>query len=372
MHIELERILELQSDYTPQNTPAMQARGRLIRVEAAKWLSDHATLLAGEIGLQDDPLLVQGRDGTGLKTRIPWLRFGSREYSPSATQGFYVVYLFDARGDNVYLSLNQGTTDFVNGDFVPKPPHVLEARVSWARGVLAAWLEQHPGSLHIDLHAPGLGAGYERGNIAAIAYTRGRLPNDAVLLHDARVFAQALGQLYSAQKVRPLPYETPEVEHAVVVAIEATGKTNRSRGAGFRTDSAEIKLIEKHAVKVARAYYERDGWEVRERGKPFDLEVRRGNQRLTVEVKGTTSDGSSVVLTAGEVRHHENAFPNNALVVVRHILLDRTTVPPSTSGGVLYEHRGWAIAADDLQPISFSYRIPKTVYTDEGLPSGAF
>jgi hypothetical protein len=362
MRLELERILELQSDYSARNTPAMQERGRLIRTTAAKSLIDHEAVLAADIGLTTDDLLVQGRDGTGQKTRVPWLRFGSRTHSPSATQGFYVVYLFDAQGDAVFLSLNQGTTDFVNGDYVPKPSIELEARVIWARETLSDWLDRNGHGSAIELHAPGLGSGYERGNVAAIAYRRNEVPDDEILLNDARVYARGLGRLYAAQVKRPLPYETPEVEQAIALAEEAAGRPSRARGAGFRTDSAEIKLIETHAVNLARAYYKREGWQVKVLGKPFDLDLRRGAEHLTVEVKGTTSDGSKVVLTAGEVRHHDKAYPNNALVIVRHILLDRTTTPPTVSGGVLHEQRGWSIAVEDLQPISFSYTIPQEIY----------
>jgi hypothetical protein len=370
MQLELERVLQLQTDYSPQNTPEMQERGQLIRTTATRWLSDQAPLLAEDIGLEVSDFFAQGRDGTGGKTHIPWLRFGSRTHSPNATKGFYVVYLFDAHGDAVYLSLNQGTTDYVNGRLVPKPTRVLQERVSWARNVLSDRLDRHTDALSIELHDPRLGAGYERGNIMAVAYPRGAVPNDAALLGHTRAYAQALGQLYAVpHTAQPLPYETPEVKQAVVAAEEAAGKSGsspksgRSRGAGFRTNAAEIKLVETHAVNIARAYYERDGWDVEEYGKPFDLEVCRGNERLTVEVKGTTSDGSYVPLTAGEVRHHAQAYPNNALLIVRHILLDRTTAVPTTSGGTPYEHRGWSIAADDLQPISYSYRVPSAIYS---------
>ncbi len=53
---------------------------------------------------------------------MPWTRFASRERSPGATSDdFYIVYLWAFDGSAVYLSLNQGTTDFVNGEYVRKP-----------------------------------------------------------------------------------------------------------------------------------------------------------------------------------------------------------------------------------------------------------
>jgi hypothetical protein len=366
MQAELKRILELQGQYRWDNTPAMQERGQLIRSTTATWLRSHAPQLAADIGLESNDFFVEGRDGTGRKTRVPWIRFGSYSRSPSATTGFYVVYLFDAPGNAVYLSLNQGTTDFVRGGFMPKPVDVLEARVLQAREVLGEWFASHADARSIELHDPGLGAGYERGNIAAIAYPRKAIPNDTALLSDARVYARALRQLYADQATHPLPYEMPEVEHAIAAAEEAAGKPARSSSAGFRTNAEEIKLIERHAVRLARLYYEADDWDVSEYGKPFDLKLNRDREQLDVEVKGTTSDGSGVVLTAGEVRYHEKAYPNNALVVVRNIELDRSTTPPTASGGALYGHRGWQIAAADLTPISYTYAIPAALYTGAG------
>lgn len=362
MQAELERILELQADYSPANTPAMQERGRLIRMTAASRLWDQASSLSRAAGLASDDFMVEGRDGTGLKTRVPWVRFGSRLRSPSATTGFYVVYLFDALGDTVALSLNQGTTNFVNGGFAPKPTRVLKERASWARAILGDWVDAHARTRAIALHDSRLGTGYERGNIAAVAYARGDVPDDTALLRDAQTYAEALGRLYAAHAKQPLPYETPELEQAIVATDEAAGKAAGPTGAGFRTSAAEIKLIEQHAVNLARAHYERDGWTVKEQGKPFDLQVRRGRERLTVEVKGTTSDGCSVFLTAGEVAHHAKAYPSNALVVVHHIVLDRTSIPTKAGGGALCEKRGWMIDQDDLQPVSYRYVVPPTLF----------
>jgi len=343
----------------------MNERGQLIRHGVRGWLQDHAEPLTEAMAVDD--FLAEGRDGTGLKTRVPWVRIASRAQSKRATEGFYVVYLFAADGDVVYLSLNQGTTDFINGEFVAKSPGVIESRVTWARQTLVDWLPRAGGHASVQLQDPGLGAGYERGNIVARAYRRGFVPDDDTLLADLRFFSEGLGLLYKARVIRPLPSERPEIAEAEDVAIEATGRPRPSSRAGFRTNAKEIKVVEDHAVKLARTYYERDGWVVKELGKPFDLEVRRGSEHLDVEVKGTTSDGAGVPLTAGEVRHHEKVYPDNALVVVRNIVLDRRSDPPTVSDGTLYELRHWRIDPSDLAVISYSYDVPGEIYEQPGV-----
>ena len=95
MQVELERVMALQPAYSARLTPEMAERGELVRNAAAEWLETHGAELAADIGISADDLLAEGRDGTGLKTRVPWVRFSARSRSPRATDGFYAVYLFD-------------------------------------------------------------------------------------------------------------------------------------------------------------------------------------------------------------------------------------------------------------------------------------
>jgi hypothetical protein len=365
MQAELERILRLQSAWHYRNTPEMNERGKLVRGEIPGWLRDHESELAAAIGIPPADFFPEGRDGTGRKTRVPWARFGSRERTPSATDGFYVVYLFARDGSAVYLSLNQGTTDFENGEFVRKELKVLESRVARARAVLGRWMATRGDIGLLALGDEGehaLGRGYELGDIAAITYLAGAVPDDEQLLADALDFAGALGDLYRDHASAPLPYEVPELVELEDAADRAAGKRRPPRGAGFRQSKEERDLIEQHAVKVAAAYYAADEWHVKHRGAPYDLELTRPGEKRTVEVKGTTSMGEAVPLTAGEVRHHAKAHPNNALVIVRGIVLDRSTTPPTVSGGVLFEQQPFDIADSALAVISYKYTVPSTMY----------
>jgi hypothetical protein len=342
----------------------MDERGALVRRDAAGWLGDRRQNLATAIGISVDDFLAEGRDATGRKTRVPWTRFGSRKRSPHATEGFYVVYLWAFDGTAVFLSLNQGTTKFEGGQFVRRPGDVLESRAAWGREVLATWRASRGDLANLDLKDVGsnsLGRGYELGNIASVRYEAGAIPAEEKILSDAVGFATALGALYRAAEEAPPPDEVPEVVAAEEAAEQAAGKS-RPRGAGFRQNKQERDLIEKHAEDMAAARYAAEGWKVKRKGAPFDLELTRGEEKLTVEVKGTTSRGEKVVLTLNEVEHHAKAYPNNALVVVRDILLDRSTSPPSASGGKLFERRPWSIEDDALQVISYKYTVPADLY----------
>jgi hypothetical protein len=362
---ELQRVLELQPFHDSLPTAAMVERGTLVREAIPAWLGEHAAALDAAVDVDD--FFIEGSNGKGRSAFVPWTRFGSRLRAPKATEGFYVVYLFDAAGKNVYLSLNQGTTDPGPHAFVSKPVEWILEQIHWARSVLGPWLEDlDDPTAPIHLNATGLGTDYEGGNIAAISYELGAIPDDATLFADAKKFAEALGVIYREHDERPLPKEQPEVREAEEAADQSVGRPRKSSGAGFRTNAADIKVIEKHAVKLATTYYKSQGFKVKELGKPFDLEVKKGDLTLAVEVKGTTSDGSKVVLTRNEVAHHEGAHPENALVIVRNIKLHRGR-SPKADGGHLYELRGWEINPDALRPISYTYEVPGEIFDHAGV-----
>ncbi len=56
-------------------------------------------------------LEVKASVGSGNWAAVPWLAFFDPLITKSATTGFYVVYLVNAQTEEIYLSLNQGTTE---------------------------------------------------------------------------------------------------------------------------------------------------------------------------------------------------------------------------------------------------------------------
>ncbi|WUV90284.1 DUF3883 domain-containing protein [Streptomyces canus] len=100
------------------------------------------------------------------------------------------------------------------------------------------------------------------------------------------------------------------------------------------------------------------GWKVKDVGdkESFDLLLTQGERRLHVEVKGTTSAGRQVILTRTEVEKQRMYYPDNALVVVHSIDLDRTQEEPAASGGVLHCTSPWEVEDEHLTVISYAYR----------------
>jgi hypothetical protein len=341
----------------------MERRGVLVRRELATWLRARLPELTASMPESAHDLEIEGRDATGLKSRVPWVRIYSLSRSPSATRGWYAVYLFGAAGDRAYLTLMPGTTRWENGEFRPRTEAEIQALVDWSRKVLANDLDGRPDLVwRIDLGAPGakLARQYELGCVAAIAYDAGAIPSDERLLEDLRGMVALLGRLYRADdEALSMPGEpAPEIADVLTATGRLAGRP--ARGQGFRLSVADRLAIERHAMDVACRYLLSLGWAVEDVGafSPYDIDATRGDQQMFVEVKGTTSDGTEVLLTHGEVELHRREHPRTMLLVVHSIALAKGD-PPIASGGSLRVIDGFWPDAADLTPIAYRYKTPR-------------
>lgn len=362
----LENVMLLQPSWTARNTEDMELRGYLVRTDGPNWLRDRLPTITKGVDPAINDFGAEGRDGTGLKTEIPWFRLFSVSRSPKARFGFYVVYLFDRPGDSVYVSLNQGTTRWEDGDFKALDPDLLASRVKWARSVIAATGLGTTGLLpDIDLQANGpLGAGYERGNVWAIRYPREDLPDSETILSNLGHMAQLLSAVYVAQDLGQMPGELPvEVRDAEDAVADHAGKVHREMVAGFRPNAKQRRAIELRAMEVADAHLRADHWSTEDVSarRPFDLLATKDGEELHVEVKGTTSLGETVLLTRGEVEHHASDAPASMLIVLHSIELGGTEDAPTASGGELLRVYPWKIEPADLRVLGFSYAVPPAV-----------
>lgn len=88
----------------------------------------------------------------------------------------------------------------------------------------------------------------------------------------------------------------------------------------------------------------------------YDIAAKLNGVDFYIEVKGTMSLGEKVVLTKNEVLLHRQERPNNALIVVSQIDLDRSE-PPSAKGGKIRFISPWEIEDSDLEALGYDYRV---------------
>jgi len=317
--------------------------------------------IAQRIGLPHDDLLVEGRDGTGPKTEVPWFRFGSKARSPSATTGWYCVYLFDTHGEMAYLCLGRGSTEWNGVEFKPRDHGELRGQASWARGVLGEDTEGLSDSISLKSRRSPLGPSYEAGTVVALGYRRSSIPPDERLRADALRMAELLGRIYTEEASDPAaPGVPPEVNAAREAAARTAGKPLPKSGfAGFRPDARQRKAIEDRGMEIARQALTQE-WESvvdTSANRPYDFHCRSGERELFVEVTATIKDGSEVILTRNEVVHSRSKYPDTALAIVSGV------TPPEAhedlaTGGVLTLLCPWQADDADLSVVSYVYRVP--------------
>jgi 5-methylcytosine-specific restriction protein A len=129
-------------------------------------------------------LIIKGSAGQGVWAAIPWVAFFDPLETTSATYGLYVVYLFSADMERLYLSLNQGTTA-VYHEFGPRyGRQVLRSRAD----LMFNRVKEHTKAgmaREIDLASDGsLALGYEAGHAIGYVYDLAAIPSDIVLAAD--------------------------------------------------------------------------------------------------------------------------------------------------------------------------------------------
>jgi hypothetical protein len=351
-------VLDLQGDWSSDNTEEMQVRGTIVRHEIPDWLRTHLP----EIVDPSSGLAVEGQDAVGLKSRVPWVRVYLPELSPRATSGWYVVYLFSADGTSCYLSLSHGSTQWDGGSLVARTAVEMASLMDWARATLGEITDPRlsPG---VDLSVPktSVAYAYQGTVVTALRYDRSAMPSNAELLADLGIMIGLLIRLYDADRRDPLvpgriAPEVTLVEREIETILSP--RPAPETGQGFRLGKAEQVAVERHAVEEATRYLVELGWEVKDVGatKSYDLHCKRFDEVLHVEVKGTTSAGATVILTRNEVSLHRQVYPANALIVVTRIELDRRVHPPVARGGRLEISSPWRIEEDALLAIAYTYR----------------
>ena len=131
--------------------------------------------VAEGLGESAEGLIVEGSAGKGPWAAVPWISVFDPAITTSATEGYYVVYLFHVGEPIVHLSLNQGTTK-VRAEFRARTREILQDRADLMRKRVAEFAPALPVSeidLGSDARLPG---DYVAGHALGKTYTLDTLP----------------------------------------------------------------------------------------------------------------------------------------------------------------------------------------------------
>jgi len=141
----------------------------------------------------------------------------------------------------------------------------------------------------------------------------------------------------------------------IVDALEAAKE--QASGQGFCTPQVR-KALEEHAVNRAKDYFGRQGFNIREAGRPYDLCCTRNRTVLFVEVKGTQGSWEKVILTRNEVNFARRKRKQMVLFVLHDIRITGNPNKPLAIGGTLHILHPWDVDAGRLDPPAYEYHLP--------------
>ncbi|TIQ44637.1 MAG: DUF3578 domain-containing protein [Mesorhizobium sp.] len=361
MHDTLERICELQPEYSPDNTPAMQERGRLVRSDLKTAIEGLRTPLAEALGSFGSDFLVEASDGIGRKTELPWVRFCSRNMSPNPTEGFYCVTHFSTDGSAVHVTVGCGSSRFHKGSSVPLPDHELNAQTDWARRVvIAEFGTVAPFDDPADFGAKRpLPISFQRATAIShrVPYSNIRATDFGELFDQA---ARRLRSIYAAQATGRDLTDADQRELEIAATLSPLSRYPGRQGYGLSAPAR--KAVERRAMDVASQFLRSKGYAVRDTSasSPFDFEATLSGKRIKIEVKGTTSDvAGDILMTANEVALHRSEKGNTALIIVSSIRLAEHSGVYSGSGGNVEWLLGWDVDEWLHEPTAFRVMRPR-------------
>jgi hypothetical protein len=201
---------------------------------------------------------------------------------------------------------------------------------------------------------------YLLSTVAGFKYEREALPSNKKIVRDIFAALRLLRKLYDAEDLGQTPgAEAPDVA-AVQVAIEDVATGGRHSGQGYGLNAGERKVVELRAMSAAKIHLKKMGFSLRDtsRNRPYDFVAVRGEEKLIIEVKGTTGKLGSVLLTHTEVAAHRDWHPRNALIIVHEIELINRATSPKARGGQIHFVSPWNVNIGTLEPMAFKYTLP--------------
>ena len=150
------------------------------------------------------------------------------------------------------------------------------------------------------------------------------------------------------------------VSRAAAVNIDLEIHADHSLTAmGYESDPEIRKKIEQHAVAKARDFYEKGGYRVVEKGKPYDLLCKKSEEIIHVEVKGSRNSLEAIIVTTNEIGDARNTDWRSDLFLVESIDLKPDGKGNYlVSGGRCRRAENWVPHDKDLDPICYRYSLP--------------
>jgi len=199
----------------------------------------------------------------------------------------------------------------------------------------------------------------EARNIIADAY-RAHAAHPAIQAALVRVAEATWGP----EVVQELGFTSPDTEAQKAASQAAANASDEaaalSRGQGYSSSPEHRRAVELHAMAVAINHFVDLDYDVVDKSatKPYDLMASKGEECLFIEVKGTTSSGEQVFLTANEVEWAREHKEQAVLYVVSGISVEEGAEGMAASGGASLLLMPWDVDEGELKALTYRYGVP--------------
>lgn len=127
---------------------------------------------------------IKGSVGQGNIAQIPHICIFDKDITLSAERGYYIVFLFDSTMSYLFLSLNQGWTQYKK-QFKSNAKEVIKKASSRIQTSLTYPSQFNTKNISLQTNR-GLGTGYELGNICSKTYKKGEIPQTSEIIRDIK------------------------------------------------------------------------------------------------------------------------------------------------------------------------------------------
>lgn len=150
-----------------------------------------------------------------------------------------------------------------------------------------------------------------------------------------------------------------ELEEDIDLLHENAGRIG---GQGFNLNKRDRKIIEKYAMRRALERYGAGARDVSST-KSYDIHLRMGSRECFIEVKGTQTNGASVILTKNEANLMKRVLSeghNTILFVVHNVILKGRGKKRHALGGKERIIKPFDVQKVELLPLSYKCTLPVT------------
>ncbi|CAF30315.1 MrcB family domain-containing protein [Methanococcus maripaludis] len=172
-------ILKILNEYTKESENSFKDNQLMKYV-----LRDIPEIFENKAALDSNKYKIKASVGQGNWAEIPWICIFDKEVTETAQKGYYIVYLFKNDMSGVYLSLNQGWTQY-SEKYGSKGAKLNIKKVSSVYKDILKSSSDFDFS-EISLGKRTLAKGYELGHICGKYYSLSKFPEEKELINDLR------------------------------------------------------------------------------------------------------------------------------------------------------------------------------------------